>query len=46
MSLAINSNGDIFVGTAAVGLWRTTNNGVDWSRYYLARIALGSMQLV
>ena len=29
-SIAINSNGDIFVGTGAFGIWRTTDNGENW----------------
>jgi len=31
-SIAINSNGDIFVGTDALGIWRTTNNGANWDQ--------------
>lgn len=31
-SIAVNANGDIFAGTATDGIWRTTNNGTNWTQ--------------
>ncbi|MBE0572721.1 MAG: T9SS type A sorting domain-containing protein [Ignavibacteriaceae bacterium] len=31
-SVVINSNGDIFVGTGALGVYRSTDNGMNWAQ--------------
>ena len=45
-SIAINPNGDIFVGTGAVGIWRTTDNGANWEQILFGENCSGINSLI